>query len=120
MRLGRFFRHTLMHPVKAARAFPAPVLDAIQREIAAQEKVHRGEICVVVEAELTTTQLWHDVHSRQRAREVFAAARLNTHSRLGSMNDQAPMLCDSSCTQTTSFAFGKRRIVRVIASAANG
>ena len=73
MQLGRFLRHTFMHPVKAARAFPSSVLDAIQREIAAQEKDHRGEICVVVEAELTTIQLWHDVHSRDRAREVFAS-----------------------------------------------
>ena len=73
MHLGRLLRHTFMHPVKAARAFPSSTLDAIQREIAAQEKVHRGEICVVIEAELTTMQLWHDVHSRQRAREVFAS-----------------------------------------------
>ena len=73
MHLGRFLRHTLMHPVKAARAFPARTLDAIQREIQAQEKTHRGEICFVIEAELTTSHLWHDVHSRQRARELFAS-----------------------------------------------
>jgi uncharacterized membrane protein len=73
MRLGRFLRHASMHPVKAAKAFPSSTLDAIQREVAAQEKSHRGEICVVIEAELTTTQLWHDVHSRQRARELFAS-----------------------------------------------
>jgi uncharacterized membrane protein len=73
MHLGRFLRHTLMHPMKAARAFPPPTLDAIQREVAAQEKTHRGEICVVIEAELTSTQLWHDVDSRRRAREIFAS-----------------------------------------------
>jgi len=73
MRLGRFFRHSLMHPVKAARAFPAATLDAVQREIAAQEKTHRGEICFVIEAELGFAQLWHDVDSRRRAREVFAS-----------------------------------------------
>ena len=73
MHLGRFFRHALMHPVKAARAFPRATLDAIQREIATQEKAHRGEICFVIEAELATSQLWHDVHARQRARELFAS-----------------------------------------------
>jgi uncharacterized membrane protein len=73
MHLGRFLRHALMHPVKAARAFPATTLDAIQREVAAQEKAHRGEICVVIEAELTSSQLWHDVDSRRRARELFAS-----------------------------------------------
>ncbi|HUL57081.1 MAG TPA: TPM domain-containing protein [Usitatibacter sp.] len=73
MRLGRFLRHAFMHPVKAARAFPRAALDAIQREIAAQEKAHRGEICFVIEAELTTSQLWRDVHPRQRARELFAS-----------------------------------------------
>ncbi|HEY2629784.1 MAG TPA: TPM domain-containing protein [Usitatibacter sp.] len=73
MHLTRFLRHTLMHPVKAARAFPSATLDALQREVAAQEEAHRGEICVVIEAELTSTQLWHDVDSRQRARELFAS-----------------------------------------------
>jgi len=73
MHLGRFLRHALMHPVKAAKAFPASTLDAIQHEVEAQEKSHRGEICVVIEAELTSSQLWHDVGSRERAREVFAS-----------------------------------------------
>ncbi|HEX4779714.1 MAG TPA: TPM domain-containing protein, partial [Usitatibacter sp.] len=31
-----------------------------------------GEICFVVEAELSSWQLWHDVGTRQRAREIFA------------------------------------------------
>jgi uncharacterized membrane protein len=72
MRIGRFFRHTLMHPARAAGAFPSKVLDAIQAEIAAQEKIHRGEICFVVEIELTSTQLWRDLTPRERALEVFA------------------------------------------------
>ena len=68
----RFLRHTLMHPGRALRAFPSRTLDAVQAEIVAQEKVHRGEICFVVEAELNTWQLWHGVTARDRAREVFA------------------------------------------------
>jgi uncharacterized membrane protein len=72
MDLKRFARHVLMSPARANRAFPAPVMDAIQREIATQEQRHSGETCVVVEAELSTAQLWRDLGSRDRAREVFA------------------------------------------------
>ncbi len=60
-----------MSPAKALRAFPSATLDAIQREIAAQEKRHRGEVCFVIEAELNSWQLWRDLSSRARARELF-------------------------------------------------
>ena len=73
MDLKRFWRHIWMSPLKAHRCFPASTLDAIQREIALHEKAHRGEVCCVVEAELSTEQLWRDLGSRDRAREVFAA-----------------------------------------------
>ncbi|HYC35607.1 MAG TPA: TPM domain-containing protein [Usitatibacter sp.] len=73
MELKRFFRHVMMTPATAARAFPSKTLDAIQHEIAAHEKRHRGEVCFVVEGELTTAQLWAGLTSRQRAKEVFAA-----------------------------------------------
>ena len=72
MDLKRFWRHVLMSPLKAARSFPAATQDAIQREIALHEQRHRGEICLVVEAELTSTQLWRDLSPRERAKEVFA------------------------------------------------
>ncbi len=72
MRLSRFWRHVAMSPFKAARAFPAATLEAVQREVAAGEDRHSGEVCFVVEAELTTAQLWADVDSRARARELFA------------------------------------------------
>jgi uncharacterized membrane protein len=73
MDLKRFWRHVVMSPMRAARAFPPAVMDAIQREIAAEEKRHGGEVFFVVEAELGTAQLWRDVAPRQRAREVFAS-----------------------------------------------
>ena len=72
MELARFWRHAMMSPLKAARAFPAKTLDAIQRAIAESEDRHRGEVCFVVEAELATAQLWAELDSRQRARQVFA------------------------------------------------
>jgi uncharacterized membrane protein len=72
MDLRRFWRHIWMSPLQARRAFSPATLDAIQREIALHEKTHRGEVCFVVEAELTTAQLWRELGSRDRAREVFA------------------------------------------------
>ena len=72
MELARFWRHLLMSPTRERLAFPRATLDAIQREIAAQEGAHGGQVVLVVEAELTTAQLWHELASRARAREVFA------------------------------------------------
>ena len=72
MDLARFFRHVLMSPLKARGRFPPATLDALQARIARCEQGHRGEIRFVVEAELTTAQLWRDLSSRDRAREVFA------------------------------------------------
>ena len=72
MELARFWRHIRMSPAKATRAFPAAVMDAIGREIAAGEGLHRGEMLFVVEAELHSAQLWRAIAPRERAREVFA------------------------------------------------
>ncbi|HXZ49897.1 MAG TPA: TPM domain-containing protein [Usitatibacter sp.] len=72
MDLRRFWRHVLMNPVTERRAFPRSTLDAIQREIAALERTHRGQVLLVVEAELTSGQLWRGTGSRERARQVFA------------------------------------------------
>ena len=69
----RFLRHVAMTPAGARRAFPDRTMDAIARAIAEGEQRHRGEVCFVVEAELTTAQLWRGLSSRDRAREVFAA-----------------------------------------------
>lgn len=75
MDLKRFWRHILMSPLKARRAFPESAMAAIGREISASEKGHRGEVRLVVEAELTTAQLWSDLRSRERAFALFAQLR---------------------------------------------
>lgn len=72
MDLVRFWRHVRMSPLTARRCFPPRTLEAIGREVAAREARHRGEICFLVEAELTTAQLWRGLGSRARARELFA------------------------------------------------
>jgi uncharacterized membrane protein YgcG len=73
MDLARFWRHARMHSFQERRAFPRTTLDAIQRAVAGEERRHRGQVVFVVEAELTSAQLWHGLSSRARAREVFAA-----------------------------------------------
>ena len=72
MDVKRFWRHALMSPMAARRAFSPQTMAAIEREVGEQEKRHRGEVRFVVEAELTTGQLWRDIGSRDRAREIFA------------------------------------------------
>lgn len=74
--LKRFFRHVWMSPIILGRRFPAATLDAIVRAVAAGEKTHRGQVRFVVEAELTTGQLWSGVSSRQRAIDVFSLLRV--------------------------------------------
>lgn len=72
MDLRRFWRHIAMTPWRARRAFPPAALEAITRAIATHERRHRGEVRFVVEAELTTAQLWAGLGSRPRAVELFA------------------------------------------------
>ena len=73
MDLARFWRHILMSPFKARRAFGPDTLEAIAREVSAVERTHRGEILFVVEAELSSAELWRELSSRDRARQVFSS-----------------------------------------------
>ena len=68
----RFWRHVVMTPGKARRAFPDSVRQAIERCVAEHERRHRGEIRFVIEAELTTAQLWAGLSARARAIDLFA------------------------------------------------
>ena len=73
MNWNRFWKHVAMTPASARRAFSDATMQAIARAIGEGERRHRGEVCFVVEAELTTAQLWRDLSARDRAREVFAS-----------------------------------------------
>jgi uncharacterized membrane protein len=72
MDLRRFWRHIATTPWTAARAFPPGARQAIGRAVAELEKRHRGEVRFVIEAELTSAQLWANLGSRARAVELFA------------------------------------------------
>ena len=66
----RALKHLFTPHWLALRAFPAPVLNAIERAIRASERSHRGEIRFAVEGPLHIASLRHS--PRQRARQVFA------------------------------------------------
>lgn len=84
MDLARFARHFVMTPWRARRAFPDATLDGIEREVSEQERRHSGQVRFVVEAELTTAQLWAALTSRARAIEVFSMLQVwNTESNSG-------------------------------------
>ena len=74
--LKRFFRHLWMSPIQVRRSFSQVTLDAIEHAVAGGEKGHRGQVRFVVEAELTSGQLWAGVTSRQRAIDVFSLLRV--------------------------------------------
>lgn len=74
--IQRFLRHVWMSPMLVRRAFPTATLKAIEAAVGASEKVHRGQVRFVVEAELTSAQLWAGLPSRQRALEVFSMLRV--------------------------------------------
>jgi uncharacterized membrane protein len=65
-----------MTPWAARRAFPPATLDKIGGAVAEHEKRHRGQVRFVIEAELTSAQLWRGMTSRQRAVEVFSMTRV--------------------------------------------
>jgi uncharacterized membrane protein len=82
--LKRFLRHMAMTPWKSRRCFPDKTMAEIQRAVAECEARHRGEVRFVVEAELSTSQLWANMTSRARAIEVFSQMQVwNTEENSG-------------------------------------
>jgi uncharacterized membrane protein len=74
--IKRFFRHVWMSPIQMRRCFSQATLDAIEQAVGAGEDGHRGQVRFVVEAELSTAQLWAGITSRQRAIDVFSMLRV--------------------------------------------
>ncbi|MBP7275821.1 MAG: TPM domain-containing protein [Kiritimatiellae bacterium] len=71
MQLGRVLRHLSYPSLRARRAFPARVMDAVESAIRASETHHRGELRFAVESALDWPELWRETSATQRAREVF-------------------------------------------------
>jgi uncharacterized membrane protein len=73
---NRFWRHLVTDHRSARRAFPPSALSRIETTIAEGERLHRGQVCVVIEASLPPTRVLKRLPPRTRALEVFGATRV--------------------------------------------
>jgi uncharacterized membrane protein len=72
----RFWRHVAMTPWTSRRCFPDATLDSVREVVRSFEARHRGEVRFVVEAELTSAQLWANLTARARAIQVFSSLQV--------------------------------------------
>lgn len=72
MNIKRLFRHLLQPPWLARRAFSADVMSRIEETVKQSERLHCGELRVVIEASLDLGPLLRGKSPRARACEVFA------------------------------------------------
>ena len=73
---GRVWRHAVTDHRAVRRAFPPASLAAIERAIAEGERLHRGQLCVAIEAALPPGRVLRRVTPRERALEVFGLLRV--------------------------------------------
>lgn len=76
MNLRRIARHLLIPDWWAHRAFSKQNLDRIDAAVHDSEKLHRGELCFVIEGDLELPALLSGTSPRERAEEVFAQMRV--------------------------------------------
>ena len=76
MNWKRLLRHWMTDRRSLHRAFPGPVLLAIETAVAEAERRHAGQIRVVLEAALETRDLLAGLSARERALEVFSQMRV--------------------------------------------
>lgn len=70
--ITRILKHLTYPRWWLRRAFPRPVLQAIEAAITASEALHDGELRFVVEGGLDLADLWRGLSARQRAIAIFA------------------------------------------------
>lgn len=75
-RTQRLWRHVATDHGSVRRAFPEPSLRAIEQAIATGEGLHRGQVCVAIEAALPPARVMRRVTPRERALEVFGLLRV--------------------------------------------
>lgn len=76
MNMGRILKHLWTAPRLVRRAFPAPVMTAIEEAIRKSEQRHRGQVRFAVESVLEWRRLIRDVKPPERALEVFSRLRV--------------------------------------------
>ncbi len=72
--LKRWLRHGFTP--RWRRHFSAATLAAIECAVADSERLHRGELCFVIENALPSEKVWRALSAFQRALEVFAEYRV--------------------------------------------
>ncbi len=72
----RWIRHLFLDHLALARAFPRATLAAIARNVAEQEKRHRGELRVAIEGGLPFMAFIAGRSARERALELFGRLRV--------------------------------------------
>jgi uncharacterized membrane protein len=73
--LFRWMRHAIAD-LAVNRRFPRPVLEAIERAVADQERRHGGQLRFAIEGSLDPASLVRGLSARERALEVFARLRV--------------------------------------------
>ena len=76
MNWKRLLRHWMTDRRTLNRAFPGPVLLAIETAVREAERHHAGQIRVVLEAALETRDLLAGLSARERALDVFSQTRV--------------------------------------------
>lgn len=74
MSIARYFPPFWRYAVN--RHFPAPVLEAVRKAIAAGERHHQGQVCFAIEGALPVRDLVRGLGVRARAHEAFAQLRV--------------------------------------------
>ncbi len=69
--ISRMARHLASDRSSVRKHFPPATLDAIERAVADTERMHQGELRLVIEPGLTLADLWRRRSARDRAIELF-------------------------------------------------
>ncbi|WPB56751.1 TPM domain-containing protein [Xylophilus sp. GOD-11R] len=75
-RLARIVRHRWRDERDIRKSIPPELVAQLQRQVAASERHHTGQIRVCIEAGLPTSYLWRDATPRERALTLFGKLRV--------------------------------------------
>lgn len=76
VKLSRWLKHAFMPPWCWRLSFSNEVLNEIEKAVRQSELHHSGELRFAIENSLTPGWVWHGMHSRQRAWQVFSNLRV--------------------------------------------
>ena len=74
-RFCRLLRHRWTEG-KVSQAFPSDVLQRLEKQVAASESLHTGQVRLCVEGGLPYSYIWRDAPARERAIALFGKLRV--------------------------------------------